>query len=78
MNARFASILVAVLLVVGCAQDEKSAESDRYSAPVYRTGSNLPAGRESETQKKDELSPADRRAIEDMQNRPRKPIGVTN
>lgn len=74
---------VAMLAVVcaslaACAgQDEKLAE-DAYKAPVYRTGSNLPAGRESTASSESrELSPADRRTIEDLQNRPRQPIGLS-
>ena len=64
----------ALVALAGCATPEEKAASETYRAPVYRTGSNLPAGRETGENPK-ELSAAERRTIEDLQNQPRKPIG---
>jgi hypothetical protein len=64
----------AWVALAGCTGAEQKDESDAYRAPVYRTGSNLPAGRETGEAPK-ELSPAERRTIEDLQNRPRVPSG---
>ena len=60
-----AMLAVFCASLAACAgQDEKLAE-DGYKAPVYRTGSNLPAGRESGASGESrELSAAERRAIE--------------
>jgi hypothetical protein len=39
---------LAAVLCVGCAQNpEQVAKDDSYKAPVYRTGSNIPSGRET-------------------------------
>lgn len=73
---RFTLLAAAAALVAlaGCSTPEEKAASENYRAPVYRTGSNLPAGRETGEPAK-ELSAAERRMLEDMQNQPRKPIG---
>ena len=64
----------AVLLAcAGCSAPEQQAENEAYRAPVYRTGSNLPAGRETAEAPK-ELSAAERRSLEDLQNRSRRPV----
>ena len=66
---------VAVLFSIGgCASPEQQAAEEAYRAPVYRTGSNLPAGRASGESSK-ELSAADRKTVEDLQNRNRTPGG---
>jgi hypothetical protein len=57
----------------GCSTPEQQVENEAYRAPVYRTGSNLPAGRETSEAPK-ELSAAERRSLEDLQNRPRRPV----
>ncbi len=45
-----ALLLAAVALVAsGCAQEPQKEANEAYKAPVYRTGSNLPSGRESAT-----------------------------
>jgi hypothetical protein len=64
----------ALIAVAGCAAPDQQAGNDAYRAPVYRTGSNLPAGRESGEAPK-ELSAGERKTIEDLQNRPRTPVG---
>ena len=64
----------ALVALAGCGSPEEKAANDAYRAPIYRTGSNLPAGRETGEPAK-ELSAAERRTIEDLQNQPRKPIG---
>ena len=66
--------LAALCALAGCSAPEKQAEQDAYRAPVYRTGSNLPAGRETGEAPR-ELSAAERRTLEDLQNRPRTPVG---
>ena len=66
------SAIAALVVLGGCAAPEEKAESESYRAPVYRTGSNLPAGRETGEAPK-ELSAAERRTLEDIQNRPRVP-----
>jgi hypothetical protein len=68
--------IAAVTAVAACAVPEQQADSETYKAPIYRTGSNLPAGRET-GQSGQELTAAERKTLEDMQNRPRQPIGVT-
>ena len=67
--------IAALTAVAACATPDPQAD-EAYKAPVYRTGSNLPAGRES-GQTAQELTAAERKTIEDLQNRPRQPIGVT-
>ena len=69
--------VIAVLLATGCAPAETKESEETYKAPVYRTGSNLPAGRESGEPSSRELSAAERRLIEDIERRPRQPIGQT-
>jgi len=64
----------ALVALAGCGSPEEKAANDAYRAPVYRTGSNLPAGRETGEAPK-ELSAAERRTLEDLQNRPRVPVG---
>jgi len=66
--------IAALTALAGCAAQDQQAENDAYRAPVYRTGSNLPAGRESGEAPK-ELSAGERKTIEDLQNRPRTPAG---
>ncbi len=66
--------IAALAALAGCAAPDEQAGNEAYRAPVYRTGSNLPAGRETGEAPK-ELSAAERRTIEDLQNRPRVPIG---
>ena len=72
------SVVVGLAVATACcaAPDAKEAQ-EPYKAPVYRTGSNLPAGRETGESQGRELSPAERRALEDIQNRPRQPVGLT-
>jgi hypothetical protein len=43
------ALLVAAVAFVasGCAQEPQKEASENYKPPVYRTGSNLPAGREA-------------------------------
>jgi len=38
--------ILLVLLCAACATSEQVSKDETYKAPVYRTGSNLPAGRE--------------------------------
>ncbi len=64
--------VAALVALTGCAASDQQAENEAYRAPVYRTGSNLPAGRETGEAPR-ELSAAERRTIEDLQNRPRVP-----
>lgn len=66
--------LCAPVAVTGCASVDQQAENEAYRAPVYRTGSNLPAGRDTGESPK-ELSAAERRTLEDLQNRQRVPVG---
>lgn len=66
--------IAALIAVAGCAAPDKPAENEAYRAPVYRTGSNLPAGRETGEPPR-ELTAGERRTIEDLQNRPRTPVG---
>ena len=66
--------VAALVALTGCAAPDKQAENVAYRAPVYRTGSNLPAGRET-GESPTELTAGERRTIEDLQNQPRKPIG---
>lgn len=70
------AILVACALAAGCAMPDDNAQADAYKAPVYRTGSNIPAGRDT-GQPPSEMSAGERRALEDLQNRPRQPTGLT-
>jgi hypothetical protein len=60
------------MAVAACATPEPQAD-EAYKAPVYRTGSNLPSGRESGQAQ--EMTASERKTIEDMQNRPRQPTG---
>jgi len=73
---RFLLIAAAAALaaLTGCAAPDQQAANEAYRAPVYRTGSNLPAGRETGEAPK-ELSAGERKTIEDLQNRPRTPVG---
>ncbi|MBS0320414.1 MAG: hypothetical protein JSR18_07735 [Proteobacteria bacterium] len=36
-----------LLLCAGCAQTDTKQEEAEYKSPVYRTGSNIPAGRQT-------------------------------
>ena len=66
------SALAALVTVSACSAPDQRAEDEAYRAPVYRTGSNLPAGRETGEAPK-ELSAAERKTLEDVQNRHRNP-----
>ena len=68
--------VAAVTAVAACAVPEQQAEGETYKAPIYRTGSKLPVGRET-GQPEQELTAAERKTLEDLQNRPRQPIGLT-
>ncbi|GIK85947.1 MAG: hypothetical protein BroJett026_14280 [Betaproteobacteria bacterium] len=57
------AIVGACVLQGGCAQTEAKEEGRAWSAPVTRTGSNLPVGRERE-QKPAEMTEAERRQLE--------------
>jgi hypothetical protein len=62
----FASIatLAFAAFAGGCAQTDDKARSDVYSAPITRTGSNLPVGRERDQAKAEGLSDAERLKLE--------------
>ena len=79
MNAILRSgLVVCVVVVAACALPEQQADNELYKAPIYRTGSNLPAGRESGDPTK-EMSAAERKTLDDLQNRPRTPaVKTTN
>lgn len=72
--------IIATIVMLGtlgaCAAPDPKEEAEVYKAPVYRIGSNLPTGRET-GQPAPEMTPAERAALEQLQNRPRNPIGVT-
>jgi hypothetical protein len=72
------AIIATFLLgtLAACAATDPREEAEIYKAPVYRIGSNLPTGRET-GQPAPELTPAERAALEQLQNRPRNPIGLT-
>jgi hypothetical protein len=73
---RFALLCIAcVTALAACAVPEQT-EAEIYKAPVYRTGSNLPAGRESG--ESTEMTAADRKTLEDLQNRSRQPVVKPN
>ena len=75
MTAHVVRAAVAVCIAVGavaCAGPDVK-DDEQYRAPVYRTGSNLPAGRESGETANREISDADRRALEHLQSRTRQP-----
>ena len=73
--------MIATFVALGtlgaCAGPDPKVEEDVYRAPVYRTGSKIPAWRESGAPAT-ELTPSERRALEDMQNKARIPVGPAN
>lgn len=69
---------VALVALAGCATTEPAPNAaEAYKAPIYRTGSNLPAGRET-GEPPAEMSAAERKGLEDLQNRPRRPAVKMN
>lgn len=67
-----------VAIAAGCTTAEEKKAEEQYRAPVYRTGSNIPAGRQTAASgDKRELSSEEQRMIDEMQTRSRTPIGTT-
>ena len=51
---------LCAVFALGCAEQPQQEAKDAYRPPVYRTGSNVPAGRESDSP---ETAPNDAAAI---------------
>jgi hypothetical protein len=63
-------LAACVLLAAGCAMQEEKAADGEYKSPVYRTGSNIPAGRDG-GQASEQMSEAERRNVEAWRERSR-------
>lgn len=71
-------VAACVAIAAGCTTVEDKKAEEQYREPVYRTGSNIPAGRRAAaTGDKRELSPEERGMLDEMQTRSRTPIGAT-